>query len=224
MRCGTSSATIRCERCWPPWGRRIGPIRERLEAAKARIRDENARDLLRDRNEVVDAYDELVDRGGAWTPPVWVREAMAKWLIDSAVERIAEAEAVLALRHTLEGTIARLDLTTIPGIEERYESAVIGLDDLRSEIEELSEAPAGVSDEDRSLLDRLGSAIDESIQSMNASRRLNELRETASNAAEHIVNLIVLFVLQTILLPLGIFWLLLEIVKGFVARMAQRPA
>ena len=131
---------------------------------------------------------------------------------------------ILFVRFAVPLLVIGTSLISQAFLDEGLDESTAALESTRSEIEELSEAPAGVSDEDRSLLDRLGSAIDESIQSMNASRRLDELRETASNAAEHIVNLIVIFVLQTILLPLGIFWLLLEIVKSFVARMAQRPA
>lgn len=131
---------------------------------------------------------------------------------------------ILFVRFAVPLLVIGTSLISQAFLDEGLEESTAALESTSSEIEEISEASPGVSDEERSLLDRLGSAIDESIQSMNASRRLDELRETASNAAEHIVNLIVIFVLQTILLPLGIFWLLLEIVKGYVARMAHRPA
>ena len=131
---------------------------------------------------------------------------------------------ILFVRFAVPLLVIGTGLISQAFLDEGLDESTAALESTRSEIEEISEAAPAVSDADRSLLDRLGSAIDQSIQSMNASRRLNELRDTASNAAEHIVNLIVIFVLQTILLPLGIFWLLLEIVKGFVARMAQRPS
>ena len=130
---------------------------------------------------------------------------------------------ILFVRFAVPLLVIGTSLISQAFLDEGLDESTAALESTQSEIEEISEASPEVSGEDRSLLERLGSAIDESIQSMNASRRLEQLRETASNAAEHIVNLIVIFVLQTILLPLGIFWLLLEVVKGFVARMAQRP-
>ncbi len=69
-----------------------------------------------------------------------------------------------------------------------------------------------------SIMDRLGSMIDDSLESMNVTHRLERLKATASNASEHIINLIVIFVLQTIILPLVFLWLLIEALKGIDAR------
>ena len=79
-------------------------------------------------------------------------------------------------------------------------------------------APTG---DDQSIMDRLNSVIDESLASVNISDRLATLQENASKAAEHIVDLIVLFVLQTIILPLAFLWLLIQMLKGITARWTQ---
>ena len=91
-----------------------------------------------------------------------------------------------------------------------------------TEIEAIGGSEAPEPDPDQGLMDRLGAMLDDSVRSLNAADRLEQLKETASNAAESIINLIVIFVLQTILLPLGIFWLLLEIAKGYISRFIQR--
>ena len=75
--------------------------------------------------------------------------------------------------------------------------------------------------DDQSIMDRLNSVIDESLASVNISDRLANLQENASKAAEHIVDLIVLFVLQTIILPLAFLWLLVQMLKGIAARWTQ---
>jgi hypothetical protein len=75
--------------------------------------------------------------------------------------------------------------------------------------------------DDRSIMDRLNSVIDESLASVNISDRLANLQENASKAAEHIVDLIVLFVLQTIILPLVFLWLLVQMLKGITASWTQ---
>lgn len=77
------------------------------------------------------------------------------------------------------------------------------------------------SADDRSIMDRFNSMIDESLASVNISDRLANLQENASKAAEHIIDLIVLFVLQTIILPLAFLWLLVQMLKGVTARWTQ---
>jgi hypothetical protein len=56
------------------------------------------------------------------------------------------------------------------------------------------------------------------LNSMSISARMAQLKESASSATTHIVNLIVVFVLQTILFPLGFLWLFLELLKSVAAR------
>lgn len=107
-------------------------------------------------------------------------------------------------------------------LNEELDEATAALEATSTEIEQIGEVESASPSADESLMDRLGSMLDDSLRSLNATERLHQLKDTASNAAEHIINLIVIFVLQTILLPLAIFWLLLEIVKGFVGRLAQR--
>ena len=69
--------------------------------------------------------------------------------------------------------------------------------------------------------DRLSSVIDDSLESMDVADRLTRLKESVSNASEHIINLIVIFVLQTIILPLVFVWLLVEALKGIAARSTR---
>ena len=50
---------------------------------------------------------------------------------------------------------------------------------------------------------------------------VQNLKDSASNATEHIVDLIVLFVLQTIILPLAFLWILIQLLKGVAARLQK---
>lgn len=52
----------------------------------------------------------------------------------------------------------------------------------------------------------------------NYAATAEQLQESAAAATRHIIDLIVVFVLQTILLPLGLLWLFLEVLKGMAAR------
>ena len=103
-------------------------------------------------------------------------------------------------------------------------AAAQALEATRTEIEQINdEVTTPESDlEDQSVIERLGSMLDSSLESMNVSDRLDSLRDRVSNASEHIINLIVIFLLQTIILPLVFLWLFVELLKVLAARAALR--
>ena len=101
------------------------------------------------------------------------------------------------------------------------EAATAILRDTTKDIERINEAAQPVSPVEQSFMDRLGEMIDESLASMRIGERMKELKESASNAAEHIVNLIAIFVLQTILLPLLFLWVFMAGLKGLAGRSAK---
>ena len=101
------------------------------------------------------------------------------------------------------------------------EAATAILRDTTAEIEQINEEAQPASADEQSLMDRLGEMIDDSLESMQVGDRLKELKESASNAAEHIVSLIAIFVLQTILLPLLFLWLFIEGLKGIASRSTR---
>ena len=70
-------------------------------------------------------------------------------------------------------------------------------------------------------MDRLESLLDESVEAMNVGERIERLQERVSKASEHIINLIVIFVLQTIILPLFFVWLFAELLKSLASRTAR---
>jgi len=98
------------------------------------------------------------------------------------------------------------------------------LDATRSEIELINENVAmPESDaEDQSVIERLSSMLDSSLDALNIGDRLNRLRDRVSNVSEHIINLIVIFLLQTIILPLVFLWLFVELLKLLAARATLR--
>jgi len=58
-------------------------------------------------------------------------------------------------------------------------------------------------------------------QSTDVKKRFEELKEVAGRTIEHMINLIVVFVLQTLVLPLLLLWLLLR-VSGVLAALSGR--
>jgi hypothetical protein len=88
------------------------------------------------------------------------------------------------------------------------------------EIEELTEQSAPPA-ESRSLTERLEGFVDDSMRALDVRARMQSLSDRVSNAVEQIVNLIVIFGLETILLPLAFLWLFAEGLKR-IASLAAR--
>ncbi len=103
-------------------------------------------------------------------------------------------------------------------------AATEALEATHTEIEQINEeaATSAAATEDQSVIDRLGSMLDSSLQVMNIGDRLDRLRDRVSNASEHIINLIVIFLLQTIILPLVFLWIFVELLKMLASRAAFR--
>lgn len=86
------------------------------------------------------------------------------------------------------------------------------------EIEELTEEPAEPQAAAPSLTERLGNLVDDSLQALDVRDQVATLRASVSGAVRHIVDLIVIFALQTIILPLVFLWLFAEALKKIAAR------
>jgi hypothetical protein len=75
------------------------------------------------RNDALDDYAELVERGGEWAPPEAVRGRMAAWDFDSAERRIVLAHEALDMRDELAVILGRVDLEVPAGLAATYHDA-----------------------------------------------------------------------------------------------------
>ncbi len=123
---------------------------------------------------------------------------------------------LLCVRFIVPVLIISTNLVTDTFLSDDQAIATTALEATTSDIEDMSARNNVPANPDPSMMDRLSAAIGESLDSMNVEGRLNKLKESATNASEHIINLIVLFVVQTILLPLLFIWLLIEAIKKIV--------
>lgn len=132
----------------------------------------------------------------------------------------------LAIRLLLIAIVARLAVplfvicTTLVSnvfLVADQSAAVEALDATRIEVEQFNEDAVPPTDDDRSLLEQLGSAVSSTLDSLDFGQRIEDLRDRVSNASEHIVNLIVIFALQTILLPLAFLSLFVGLLKSLAA-------
>ncbi len=128
---------------------------------------------------------------------------------------------LLFVRFAVPVLIVGTTLISDAFLAPKQAEATAILRDTTENIERINEDAQTVTPGEQSLMERLGEMLDESLESMRVGERMKELKDSASNAAEHIVSLIAIFVLQTILLPLLFLWLFMAILKGIAARSAQ---
>ena len=128
---------------------------------------------------------------------------------------------LLFVRFAVPVLIVGTTLISDAFLAPKQAEATAILRDTTADIERISDETPAVAPGEQSFMDRLSEMIDESLQSMRVGERMKELRESASNAAEHIVDLIAIFVLQTILLPLTFLWLFMAGLKGIAGRSAK---
>ena len=127
------------------------------------------------------------------------------------------------LRFALPALIIGTHIVFATFLEEEHDSATAVLEATSTEIEDFNQQES-VGDavvEDQSWVTRLGDIIDSSIEQLDVSGRIERLKASASSASEQIVRLIVIFVMQTIILPLVFLWLLVEGLKGIAGRAAR---
>jgi hypothetical protein len=132
---------------------------------------------------------------------------------------------VAFLRFALPLLVVGTHIVFAAFLESEHDAATAVLEATSSEIEELNneEAPAGAGVRNGSFMERLGDMLDSSMQQLDVSGRIDRLRTSASNASEQIVNLIVIFVMQTVILPLAFLWLLVEGLKRIAGRALGDP-
>lgn len=100
-------------------------------------------------------------------------------------------------------------------LEPRYAASTLAVEAAEREIRELqqSEPPHGAAGEDEGLLERVKKAYLNTLDEIDLERRLKRYREAAANLSEQIVQLIVTFVVQTLLLPLLFLWLIVHAIR-----------
>ena len=104
-------------------------------------------------------------------------------------------------------------------LAKQHAAATQALEATSAEITQISKESLPPSPApDQSLLDKFGSFLDESLDRINVTEKLERFRERMSNASEHIINLIVIFTLQTIIIPILFLYLLVQGLKALGTR------
>ncbi|MEM7293607.1 MAG: hypothetical protein AAF420_09490, partial [Pseudomonadota bacterium] len=116
---------------------------------------------------------------------------------------------VLFVRFAVPAMVVLNQLVYDAFLAERFQVSYSALEQTRIEVEALqaNEPSAGDPAGSQGFLSKLGRWYDRTAESFNIEARIAEYRQKFTRASEHIVNLIVVFVLQTVLFPLLLLWL-----------------
>jgi hypothetical protein len=101
-------------------------------------------------------------------------------------------------------------------LEPKYTESKSQLEQSNETIASLSEESKAVSQqtEDVPWYESLNDSFNSAIDSFDVDKRVEQLKAEADNLTSHIIDLIVVFTMQTILLPLVFIWLALRLIKA----------
>ncbi len=88
------------------------------------------------------------------------------------------------------------------------------LDKSNTTIANISKDNQEIDNKDMSWLEMMSSSIDSAIDSINVDKQVEQLKVEAEDLTNHIINLIVVFTMQTILFPLIFIWLSMKLIKA----------
>ena len=126
-----------------------------------RVLTEDDAALLPRRAQARDAFDRIVEAADSWGAPDPIREAMAAWDFDAALEQIEPAEAWLQQRDALLTEMQSVGLSAPDRLQQQWRSygggseAVTELQAEAALVDAYASAAASVSGE-RSFLERIG--------------------------------------------------------------------
>lgn len=149
----------------------------------------------------------------SWLPVLWLQGTLP------AARRVLLIS--IFVRFALPVLIVGSDLVFEQFLVNQQQAALDALRGVQAEIEEINaEQPMPQRSAELSFLDRFSNLVDDTLAAVDPRDSLEQLSNRVADASEHIISLIVVFVLQTILLPIGFIWLFMELLKGIGQRLA----
>jgi hypothetical protein len=124
---------------------------------------------------------------------------------------------LLFLRFAVPVMLIANDLLYQQFLEHRYEQSTEIITTAGQELEQLREEASveEMEGQDESMLDSIARAWNNSVDSIDLSGRLKRMQVQAAEIIEHLIQLSVVFILQTGLLPVAFLWIFLEVLKRF---------
>lgn len=167
----------------------------------------------------------LLDISAWWVIQVLVT-LLAAWLLirlwypgqGSEVTRALLKRAfllVLFVRFAVPVMLIANDLLYQQFLEERYQQSTEVITEAGRELEQLSEDANAESavDGEAGMLSSITRAWSSTVDSIDLSGRLERMQAQAAQVIEHMIQLSVVFIVQTALLPVAFLWFFAQVVK-----------
>lgn len=165
----------------------------------------------------------LLDIGQWWGTRLVVALLAAAWLLAwlwksdrSLLEQTLLRALIIALFLRFAVPIALIANEAIyrQFLESRYVESTQIIESAGQEIEAVNQPVEDLdTDEETGFFDSLGRALDSTRESLNLRERLAVIRDRATEVIENLIQLSVVFILQTGILPLVFLWLLIQLMK-----------
>jgi hypothetical protein len=122
---------------------------------------------------------------------------------------------LLFVRFAVPAMLITNDFLYQQFLESRYEASSQIITEAGDELKQLSvEAEVeGAEAGESGILDSISQAWSSTFDSLDMSGKLDRMQTRASEVVEHLVQLSVVFILQTGLLPIAFLWIFLQIFK-----------
>lgn len=124
---------------------------------------------------------------------------------------------LLFLRFAVPLTLVANEAVYVLFLQPRYDESAQLIQDAGQELEEAgadAQAEESTGDHETGFMDSLNRAMASTAETLNFNRRLAHMKERAAEMIEHLIQLSVIFILQTGILPLGFLWLLMHLLKA----------
>jgi len=100
-------------------------------------------------------------------------------------------------------------------LQPQFNEAQLKLESASDQIKQINESSrAMVEKPDDSLMGQVGSWLDQTKQSLDIEKQMKSLKQAVADMSQQVINLIVVFVMQTIVFPLLFLWVLVRSAKG----------
>jgi hypothetical protein len=122
---------------------------------------------------------------------------------------------LLFIRFAVPLMLIANDLLYQQFLESRYQQSTQVITEAGKELEQLSAEGSAeqVEDPDAGMLDSISRAWSNTVNSVDLSGRLERMQDRAAELIEHLIQLSVVFILQTGILPVAFLWVFLQVFK-----------
>lgn len=96
-------------------------------------------------------------------------------------------------------------------LEPTYVASMQGLESTSDNIEKVSQTPGASPAQQQGVLDRMSSMWQSTTNTLDIKAQLEKLKQAVSEISSQVIDMIVVFVLQTLVLPLAMLWLLYKL-------------